>query len=207
MFPLPNDPTTFEFFARYALAGFIVIWVRAGFVTGERPRLTEMAVEAVILSLVNQLAYQFLANWGGQLGFPPPSRNAALMVEVLVLPAVIGGIFGFSLSKGWNLAILRRLSMPIQNPIRRAHDFAFVHNATERFVILTYSDGTRVHGFYGAHSLAANDPARSDIYLERLYDVDESGQWYEQRPSRSALLSLVNMRSIEFLQPKGAEDE
>ena len=55
------DPANFDFFARYLLSGLIVIWIRSTFVNAERPKLTEMVVEAVILSLVNQLAFVLLS--------------------------------------------------------------------------------------------------------------------------------------------------
>lgn len=207
MFPLPTDQTTFDFFARFVLAGFIVIWTRSAFVMGERPRLAEMAVEAVLLSLFNQLVFQLATLGMAHLPLTLPPPRVLLLLEVVALPALIGTAFGLSLSRGWNRAILNRLSMPVQNPIRRAHDFAFMRNATETFVIVTYADGSRVHGFYGQNSLASNDPARSDLYLERLYAVSEDGQWYEQAPPRSALLTLASVRSIEFLKDKGAKDE
>ena len=97
--------------------------------------------------------------------------------------------------------------MPVQNPIRRAYDFAFLQHDIEGFVILTYDDGTKVYGYFGENSLAASDPERSDIYLERLYDVDDSGQWYEKTPPRGGLLKLDGMRSLEFLEPEGNDHE
>lgn len=201
------DPANFQFFARYLLTGLIIIWVRGNFAVGERPRLSEMAVEAVVLSLVNQLAAQLLIWLAGAIDLPKPPPELSFFAEVLVLPAFLGLAFGLSLSKGWSHAVFRRLSMPVQNPIRRAYDFAFTFNETEGFVIVTYEDGTKVHGYYGENSLAANDPDRSDLYLERIYEVGEDGQWYEKTPPRGALLSLSTLRSIEFLEPERVADE
>ena len=202
------NPTNFEFFARYLLSGLIIIWIRSSFVNAERPKLTEMVVEAVILSLVNQLAFILLSELALFIRWPfHLSAPFVLLLESLLLPACLGLLFAYSLSAGWNRAILRRLSMPVQNPIRRAYDFAFLQNDIERFVILTYEDGTKVYGYFGENSLAATNPERSDIYLERLYDVDDSGQWYEKTPSRGGLLNLTGMRSLEFLEPEGADDE
>lgn len=201
------NPGNFDFFARFLLAGLIIIWIRSAFAVGERPRLSEMAVEAVVLSLVNQLVFQTITWLIPLLGLPVPTDRPALLAEVLVLPALLGFAFGLSLSRGWNHAILRRLSMPIQSPRRRAYDFAFTVNEVESFVIVTYDDGTRVHGYYGENSLAANDAERSDLYLERIYEVQDDGQWFEMAPSRSVLLSLGGMRSIEFLEPERISDE
>lgn len=201
------NPGNFDFFARFLLAGLIIIWLRSAFAVGERPRLSEMVIEAVVLSLVNQLIFQTIIWLLPTLDVAVPTGRPALLAEVLVLPTLLGLIFGWSLSRGWNRAILRRLSMPIQSPRRRAYDFAFTVHEVEGFVIVTYEDGSRIHGYYGENSLAANDSERSDLYLERIYEVQEDGQWYEKAPPRGALLSLNGLRSIEFLEPERNGDE
>jgi Family of unknown function (DUF6338) len=204
------DPSNFDFFARYILAGLIIISIRARFIVGERPRLPDMLVEAVILSLLNQLIFlgiTFILNrfivfgWWVSL-----DSRAPFFVEVALFPTVLGSVFGWNLARGWNDALLRRLSMPTQNPVRRAYDHAFAHDRRDKFLILTYADGTIIYGFFGENSLAASDGNRSDIYFERIYDVGQDGQWSEKSPPRGALLSLEGMRSIEFLEPERADD-
>ncbi|WP_306115903.1 MULTISPECIES: DUF6338 family protein [unclassified Roseovarius] len=115
---MPNlfTPETFEFFARYLLAGFILISVRSRFVVGERPKPTEIIFEAIVLSLINQLFFILagpsltslasLVDW-------TLSEQILLLAEVLFLPAILGVLAGWNLSQGWNHALLRRLSMPI----------------------------------------------------------------------------------------------
>jgi hypothetical protein len=86
--------------------------------------------------------------------------------------------------------------------------FAFGDNRQESFVIVTYADGTTVYGFFGANSLAASDGERSDLYLERLYDVREDGTWVATVPEKSALLVLRDLRTIEFIPTQAeAQDE
>ena len=55
------SPDNFDFFARFC-RGWIIITVRSRFVVGEKPKLAEMVVEAVILSLVNQLIFLMLSS-------------------------------------------------------------------------------------------------------------------------------------------------
>lgn len=200
------SPATFEFFARYLLAGYVVILVRSRFILGVRPKPAELVVEAVILSLINQLALMLLrlgaSATPGIPALPDIPTQADLTFEVVVLPTLIGLALGWNLSRGWNNAVLRLLSMPVIRPVQRAYDFAFGQGRPPGLVIVTYDDGTVVRGLFGGGSLAASDPERSDIYLERLYSQDESGQWQEMSPGRSGLLSLKGVRSIEFLDPQ-----
>lgn len=207
------NPETFSFVARNFLAGFILYSVRNRFVLGERPRSGEIIFEAVVLSLINQMVFQLLsatASWGaGFLAVIGPSltMQSLFFLEVLALPAVLGVLFGWNLRRGWNAALLRRLTMPVVHPTRRAYDFAFAEREP-RFVIISFQDGTVVHGYFGEQSLAASDPQRSDIYLERIYSIGDDTTWKESDPARSVLLSLTNLRSIEFLPiPKESSDE
>jgi hypothetical protein len=209
------SPSNFDFFARFFLSGFIIFSVRSRYVLGEKPKATEVIFESIILSLLNQLVFLILAPSVSYLsGFLPVALiqttsalsggRTAFFAEILVLPALLGVLFGAVLRRGWNSAILRRLAMPVVHPTRRAYDFAFGDNRQESFVIVTYADGTTVYGFFGANSLAASDGERSDLYLERLYDVREDGTWVATIPPKSALLVLRDLRTIEFI-PTQAE--
>ncbi|SEO96566.1 hypothetical protein SAMN04490248_11784 [Salinihabitans flavidus] len=209
------SPDTFEFAARYLLAGYVVIIIRSRFILGVRPKSSELVVEAIVLSLVNQLFLIFVAplfayilltlqNYGFTVSVPD---KALLFLEVIVSPAAIGLLLGWNLSHGWNNAILRRLSMPIVHPVQRAHDYAFGNDRQPCLVIVTFEDGTVIRGYFGESSLAASDSNRSDIYLERLYNEDESGQWTKPQPGRSGLVSLSSVRSIEFLDDAGETND
>lgn len=193
-------PATFEFFARYLLAGYVLIIVRSYFVIGSRPRLTDIFVEAVVLSLINQLVFLGLAaaaTWSGASSALPPQFR--LLLEVLLLPAILGVVSGWLTARNWNSLLLRVIAVPTSHPIQRAYDYAFGQKRPEGFVIITYEDGTVVRGYFGVDSLAASDNDRSDLFLERLYSESEDGQWEEASPGRSGYLTLKGVRSIEFL--------
>ena len=204
------DPANFDFFARFFLAGFILYSVRTRYVLGEKPKASEVVFESVILSLINQLVFMVLSPLGALLLALVPDQittflsvltggKSAFFAEVLILPALLGVVFGVTLRKGWNSAIMSRLAMPIVHPTRRAYDFAFGDVRGDRFVIVTYADGTQVFGLFGEKSLAASDGDRSDIFIERLYMVTD-GNWTPTSPPKSALLMLRDIRSIEFIQ-------
>ena len=205
------SPANFDFFARYLLAGFILMSVRSSFVTAQRPRPAEVLFDAVFLSLVNQLIFQLIL-WLALWRFPvlqqqinPPARTA-FFAEVVALPVVLGILWGTALARDWKVASLRRLLMPNVHPTERAYDFAFARRTGPGFIIVTYKDGTQVFGYFGYRSLAATDERRSDIYLERLYSVDDQGQWSEPEPPRAALLMLDDIRSIEFIPEGGRKN-
>jgi hypothetical protein len=200
-------PDTFDFFARYLLAGFIMLSVRSRVVATQRPKPSEVLLDAVVLSLINQAVFLMLLSLA-RLITEQESDSLLLdrgvvglfFVEILVLPALLGWAFGRMSGSSWGGGFLRKLSMPGTHPISRAYDFAFLQQNGPRFVIVTYEDGVVIYGYFGVQSLAATDAERSDLYLEHLYTFSDEG-WKIAQPPRAALISLANVRSIEFLTP------
>lgn len=208
----------FEFFARYVLAGFIIYMIRNAYVVGERPQISEIALDILLFGLVNQLIFRIAAWLAAILGdfalvgsthpdrlaFFTPGEQARFYIEILIVPILIGVVSGHALRYGWTRGVLRAVALPLVDPIPRAYDHVFSQRGTG-FVILTFDDNTRIHGYYGKASRAGRDPGRSEIYLERLYVVSEDGTWAETVPQRAALISLAGVRSIEFLENEEGE--
>jgi len=209
-------PDTFEFFARYFLAGFIFASVRARYVIGEKPASSDVIYEAIILSLLNQVIFQAFTSLADWLRPEPPLNSVVLwlyqsgehfsfQLETLLLPGTLGLLSGMVLRAEWNTPILTRLAMPIVHPTVRAYDYAFGDITTDRFVIITYTDGTLIYGYFGENSLASSAADRGDIYIERLYDLVD-GVWTPTAPPKSALVILKDVRSIEFIEPRRETD-
>lgn len=206
-------PETFEFFARYLLAGFIVLSVRSRLSASRSPRASEVLFDAVILSLINQAVFLATLAFASMIPVLSSLFNSTattvggwlFFVEILVFPIGLGILFGRFAGSSAIGRIIRRLSMPGTHPISEAYDFVFSGGKQKGFVILTYNDGTVIYGYFGDLSFAASDDKRSDIFLEALY-VAEGEQWKLATPPRGAWIRLDGIRSIEFLGDGGSED-
>lgn len=194
-------PDTFEFFARYLLAGFVFLSVRARFVQGERPAPAESIVEAVILSLINQAIFLVLTGW-----IPPLllaqhyAATLRLMSEVILLPALTGTLFGWLINRKFMPEGLRRLFMPFSKPVSHAYEHAFARLKGPTFILVAYQDGREVYGYFGPLSMASSDVSDGGLFIERLYAVDDNGVWTEVVPERSGWVTLAGARSIEFFE-------
>lgn len=196
-------PETFEFFAQYLLAGFVFLSARSWIVAGERPRPNETLIEAVVLSLINQLVLLVTLEV-----LPAPLRRgtAGLFTQVVAQPLVLG------LSVGWLVRAnllpqgLRRLFLPAVRPVSRGLDRALDRMGSQGFVIVTFDDGTVVNGYFGAESNAGTDEERGGLYVERLYSVEPDGTWIEILPRRGAWLALSDARTIEFIPMQESAD-
>ncbi len=194
------NPETFEFFARFLLAGFVFMSARARFIVGKRPDLSETLVEAVVLSLINQFIFRMVFFWIPAAAAGPRQTEILLLAEVLVLPFLLGLASGYLLGRNWVPGWLRRFMLPITQPSPQAFDVAFaLATRKPRFVIITYADGREVFGFFGSGSLAGPESFRGGIFIERVYVIVDDGAWAEADPPRSAWVTTDGIRSIEFM--------
>ena len=192
------SPETFEFFARYLLAGLVFLAARSWVVAGERLKPNETIIEGVILSLINQMVWLAAFGWfewGSQSPLPQP----ALVLQVVVQPAILGWAFGRLLTAGLAPLGLRRLIMPVSRPVSDAFDLAVERIPGSAFIIVTYEDGTIVCGLFSQDSHASFDQNVGGIYIESLCTREADESWTESDPPRSAWISMTGVRSVEFL--------
>ncbi len=78
------------------------------------------------------------------------------------------------------------------------------------FMIVHFDDGRRIGAYYGSKSIASLHPNSGYIYLEKLYYLDDQGQFIKEVPdSRGIVLRPGDYKFIEFLaaEPQGEEGE
>lgn len=68
------------------------------------------------------------------------------------------------------------------------------------FVIITLQDDSKIYGLYGENSFTSTEPDERDIYLEKIYDIDEQNNWVENEYSLGIHILQNQIKTIEFLQ-------
>lgn len=189
-------PDTFEFLARFFLAGWVFLSARSWWVKGERPKPNEVLFEAIILSLLNQLVTLFtLPFLTSQI-----SENATflLVTEVFLQPLIFGMIVGVRAE--WNRLPdgARRLLMPAVQPVNSALAFAVDQIEAPTYLIISYTDGRQVYGYFGERSFARSE-GNGGIFIESLYTLSEDEDWIEASPRRGGWVTLDGALTIEFI--------
>lgn len=211
--PASPDLTQIDLYARFVLAGYVILTIRNLYIATDRASLAEIVVDIFLLSLINQMVWLILRYVGTGIqsaaiaaSTKPDyfrgnlfSHPVLLFLETVVLPVCIGAAFGYFLRIGTGKKIARRLAMPIIGPTPRAYDHVFSRRSP-CFVILSFDQDRTIYGYFGPDSLAGRDAGRSEIFLERLYVVQSDGGWIETVPHRSALINLTGLRAIEFIE-------
>lgn len=206
------DPANIGIFARFVVAGYLILSIRNAYVLNERAALAEVTLDILLLSLMNQIVWVFLVfvaggiqkaiiaastapqHFQGKLG-----DTTSLLLETLVLPLILGGLLGYALRHGAGSKVAARLAMPMLGPTKRTYDAVFSNFAKPGYIVVTLDDETVANGYFGTKSHAGRDPARSEIFLEEIFLIGADGQWQPFSPPRSALISLSKLRSIEFI--------
>lgn len=94
------------------------------------------------------------------------------------------------------------------HPTRRGWDF-FMENNNEFHVLFHLKNGKLLGGYFGGNSFAAIYPDEPDIYVERIYRVDENGKFFEEfSGSLGAYIRASDWDRVEFLKiSKGGVDD
>ena len=68
---------------------------------------------------------------------------------------------------------------------------------TSKLILVTLKDGIQFAGFCGPESFMSSDPMEHDIYIQRIYDVDDENKW-SSRSEKSVLITASEIQTIEF---------
>ena len=122
---------------------------------------------------------------------------------ILVGPAILGLLLGVNIQTD---AFRRFLQWSRLNPVHvipTAWEWKF-RGMSEQWVLVTLKDGTRFAGFCGSGSFMSSDPVERDIYIERIYDIDDDDRWIS-RGEKGLLVAAGEVQTIEFWPPNSKE--
>lgn len=137
----------------------------------------------------------------------PLRWSLILILILLILPYSVGMLVGYINNRDWIRIILRRIGINPIHPAPTAWDF--VMQGESRYVIVTLKDKTEICGLYSDKSLASSVPSEKDLYIERIYKVDEEndGTWCEIDKGRGMWINGSEILHIEFKSAYAEEDE
>ena len=126
-----------------------------------------------------------------------------LLCGIALTGAIIFGVvIGLFKSKRWFRKLLNCLKFNVSSPIPTAWDF-FFSQQKQFFIIITLKDGEKIFGLYSYNSFSSSDSEERDIYIEKIYNVDENNVWIENPKSLGIYLTNSQIKTMEFL--KGEE--
>lgn len=179
----------------FLVPGLIAFFVRMQFLTGRMPSHTDAVLSYLTLSLIY---YSFAFPGVEYFLLPDHSGYTELLLWlglIFVGPALFGLFLGINAQKQIVRRLLNKIGLYPVHVMPAAWDWKF-GTMTEQWVLVVLKDETKFAGLFGRHSFASSDPAERDLYIERIYDIDNANQWHPR--DNGVLIAGSEIRTIEF---------
>ena len=177
--------------------GLIILGIRQSFLSSPAPSFQERALSYAGVSAVYFTAIQpVLAYIGGWLRSPAWLTQ---WIEYLLLPAVLGVIYGAITHHDLIFKLAGRLKLSPVHNAPSAWDYAFRKLPRATYLSIHLNDGTTVSGAYAGGSFTSSVREERDILISDVFDIQD-GVWTPAQPPKSMLLCGRDIRVIEFFQ-------
>lgn len=182
--------------AAFIVPGLIATFVRAQFLTGRMPGTKDNLLAFFTLSLVWYGLSAPFVTWLEQAAAAPYVRPWWWILSTVIGPACFGALLGLDASCGWSRWLMTKCGLRVVHVMPTAWDWKF-GKSESCWVLVTLKDGSRVAGFCGPDSFISSDPKERDLYLGRIYAMNEDNTWVPQG-EKSILIPHGEVRYIEF---------
>ena len=181
-------------FLAFFIPGFISIKIYDLLVPSERRDFSKCLIEAIGYSSLNYAAFFWLIIliYSNNIYFYNKILYFILLLIIIFIMPVTWPILFLKLSK-WE-PIARNIIHPVLKP----WDYLFCKR--EAFwVIIHLKDGRKVGGTYGKNSFTSSYPSEEQIYLEKVWKLNENGIFLEPiEGSKGIIVSSSEILAIEF---------
>lgn len=180
----------------FLVPGLVALYVRSQFLTGRMQAQKDGLLAYFALSVVWWGALLPAVNWAAVKSPGLLERPGVWLLLTFGGPAILGAILGLNASKGWTRGLLGRLGLQLVHVMPTAWDWKF-EGMPASWVLVVLKDGTKFAGFCGSDSFISSDPQERDMYIQRIYNLDENERWIDQG-DKGLLIRGSEIRTIEF---------
>lgn len=194
----------------FFVPGFLADYLLGHWLMRAKREPTELILTALVLSLVSYVIVSpiLISIWvaADRKGYRDFVRDTWLWLTLLAvlaliaLPVAEAILVGNLLHRERFVAWVERwLGLRIRIP-PKAWDYLWVQDF-RAYVVVTFTDGSRIGAAWGRRSWASGFPAEEDIYFEVVYSLSDEGEFLEAVPySAGVLLKRADIRLIELTQ-------
>jgi len=180
----------------FIVPGLIAVFVRAQFLTGRRTSHSEAVLSYVTLSaFYYALVIPILDGLIGP-NDQGPSSHLVWFGTVFFGPALLGAVLGLNAQRGYIRRALSWLGLTSVHVMPTAWDWKF-STGPEQWVLVRLKDDTKFAGYCGIGSFMSSEPGERDLYIEKVYDLDDENRW-QDCGAKSVLIAAGEVKTIEF---------
>ena len=128
--------------------------------------------------------------------------NLVIWFSLIFLgPTVFGVVLGVLSKIGIIRGLMHKFGINPVHAMPTAWDWKF-GNIKRQWVILTLKNDIKFAGYCGRKSFMSSEPSERDIYIEKIYDLDEDNCWIDGG-EKSLWIAYGEIRSIEVFPVSG----
>ncbi len=182
-------------FLMFVVPGFLSLKVYDLLVPGERRDFTKALPEAISFSALNfSFFFPVYAILPIDFANYYPVRFLVFLVLVFLIAPVLWPIVWLRISR------IGFLARHLRSPIPKPWDWLF--GKTESYwVIVHLTDGGKIGGRFDTRSFASDFPEEEQLYLEEVWNLDETGVFVSRVDrTRGILILSKDISSVELFE-------
>ncbi len=192
--------------AIYYLLAFVV----PGFIWNSvlsifQPRRTENTELSIIkfltLSIYNYAVWSwliYLLTFNAWLKESQIISAVAWFTIIFLSPIILGIVAGYNSQRNWVRKFLHAVGLRPIHVMPTAWERRFDETNKPHWVLIALKQGQTVAGYYGLNSYASSESSKRDIYIEQIYQVDNTGQWKIMGLGHGILINSDEIRFVEM---------
>lgn len=118
-------------------------------------------------------------------------------IIIFIIPVLLGIIGAILYSKSIFRKIMNWVGINPIHEIPTGWDYKF-YNTSPKYVVVTLMSEQCILGYFGTKSFASSDTSERDLYLEKVFYLDNEDNWVERKNSNGIWLRGDQIKHIEF---------
>lgn len=184
----------------FVVPGFIIDSIYRICVPQEDAKGESVILRFLFFSTINYSVVFPLLFWVVEIPYIKSHENLKLYVILLIIfivSVVIAFIISIISNKGWIRTVLQKMGIHTAHVVPTAWDYQF-KKEEPRYLTVYLQDGGIVFGYWGSESFASSIRENKDLFLEKIFDVNEDKEWVENNKNKGIWIPAESIKYIEF---------
>ncbi|MFA1822989.1 DUF6338 family protein [Virgibacillus oceani] len=184
----------------FVVPGFIIDSIYRVFVPQKDVTGQSILLRFLVFSTINYIVVFPILILLSRIPYIQSNVQFKLYVSILVIFSIsvsIALIIPVIFNKGWVRTLLQKIGINTIHIIPTSWDYQFNKNKPS-YLIVYLEDGGIVFGYWGSDSFASSIRNDKDLYLEKIFDVNEDNEWIEITNNKGIWIQATSIKYIEF---------
>ena len=183
-------------FLIFFIPGFVSIKIYDLLIPGEQRDFSKSILEVIGYSALNYGALSWFIIWVFSSNLFQVKR-VWFIIAIVFIVFVVPTIWPILFTRLWRWRLIGKY---IIHPLKRPWDYVFAKRE-KYWMIIHLKDGRRIGGKFDENSSASSFPAKEQIYIEEVWELDENGKFIKPIKRSAGIIVLSNeILSVELFK-------